>query len=99
MLSGGVPGPHKIQGIGAGFLPGVLNTQIYDEIVQVTDDEAAEAARQLATKEGILCGISSGAAFFAALKTAKVLGKGKSVVVILPDRGERYLSTGLFGLG
>ncbi len=99
VLSGGVPGPHKIQGIGAGFLPGVLNTQIYDEIVQVTDDEAAEATRQLATKEGILCGISSGAAFFAALKTAKVLGKGKSVVVILPDRGERYLSTGLFGRG
>ena len=99
VLSGGVPGPHKIQGIGAGFLPGVLNTQVYDEIVQVTDDEAADAARQLAAKEGILCGISSGAAFFAALKTAKLLGKGKCVVVILPDRGERYLSTGLFGRG
>jgi cysteine synthase len=99
VLSGGAPGPHKIQGIGAGFLPGVLNTQIYDEIVQVTDDDAAEAARELATKEGILCGISSGAAFFAALKTARLLGKGKSVVVILPDRGERYLSTGLFGKG
>ncbi|MGC2423676.1 MAG: cysteine synthase A [Nitrospirota bacterium] len=99
VLSGGAPGPHKIQGIGAGFLPGVLNTQIYDEIVQVTDDEAAEATRQLAAKEGILCGISSGAAFFAALRTAKELGRGKSVVVILPDRGERYLSTGLFGNG
>jgi cysteine synthase len=99
VLSGGAPGPHKIQGIGAGFLPGVLNTRIYDEIVQVTDDEAAETARELAAKEGILCGISSGAAFFAALKTARLLGKGTSVVVILPDRGERYLSTGLFGKG
>ncbi|MHB8173679.1 MAG: cysteine synthase A [Nitrospirota bacterium] len=96
VLSGGSPGPHKIQGIGAGFLPSVLNTRIYNEIVKVTDEEATVATRELAAKEGILCGISSGAALFAALKTARELGKGKSVVVILPDRGERYLSTGLF---
>ncbi len=96
VLSGGAPGPHKIQGIGAGFMPAVLNTRIYNRITTVTDEEAVHAARELAIKEGILCGISSGAAIHAALKAARELGKGKSVVVILPDRGERYLSTGLF---
>lgn len=96
VLSGGNPGPHKIAGIGAGFLPGVLNTKIYNEVIPVTDSDAAETARQLSLKEGLLCGISSGAAMWAALRVAKKLGKGKKVVVILPDRGERYLSTGLF---
>jgi cysteine synthase A len=96
VLSGGNPGPHKIAGIGAGFYPGVLNTKIYDEIIPVTDGDAAETARQLSLKEGLLCGISSGAAMWAALKVAEKLGKGKKVVVIFPDRGERYLSTGLF---
>ena len=96
VLSGGNPGPHKIAGIGAGFLPGVLNTKIYNEVIPVTDSDAAETARQLSLKEGLLCGISSGAAIWAALRVAKKLGKGKKVVVILPDRGERYLSTGLF---
>jgi len=96
VLSGGNPGPHKIAGIGAGFVPGVLNTKIYDEIVPVSDDAAAETTRALALKEGILAGISSGAAMWAALLVAKKLGKGRKVVVILPDRGDRYLSTGLF---
>jgi len=96
VLSGGNPGPHKIAGIGAGFVPGVLNTKIYDEVIQVTDADAAETARQLSIKEGLLCGISSGAAMWAASRVAKKLGKGKRVVVIFPDRGERYLSTGLF---
>lgn len=96
VLSGGNPGPHKIAGIGAGFFPGVLNTKIYNEIIPVTDDDAAETTRLLSLKEGILAGISSGAAMWAALKVAKKLGSGKKVVVILPDRGERYLSTGLF---
>jgi len=96
VLSGGNPGPHKIQGIGAGFIPGVLNTKIYDEIIPVTDDDAAETTRALSLKEGILAGISSGAAMWASLQIAKRLGKGKRVVVILPDGGERYLSTGLF---
>lgn len=96
VLSGGNPGPHKIAGIGAGFFPGVLNTKIYNEIIPVTDDDATETTRLLSLKEGILAGISSGAAMWAALKVAKKLGSGKKVVVILPDRGERYLSTGLF---
>jgi cysteine synthase len=96
VLSGGKPGPHKIAGIGAGFVPGVLNTRIYDEVIQVADVDAAETTRTLAKQEGILCGISSGAAMWAALKVVQKLGKGKKVVVILPDRGERYLSTGLF---
>lgn len=96
VLSGGSPGPHKIAGLGAGFVPGVLNTGIYNEIIQVADADAAETARIMAKKEGILPGISSGAAMWAALKVAKKLGKRKNVVVIIPDRGERYLSTGLF---
>jgi cysteine synthase A len=96
VLSGGNPGPHKIAGIGAGFVPGVLNEKIYNEVIQVTDADAAETARSLAKTEGILAGISSGAAMWAALKVAKKLGRGKQVVVIIPDRGERYLSTGLF---
>ena len=96
VLSGEKPGPHKIAGIGAGFVPGVLNTRIYNEIITVTDTDAAETSRSLAKKEGILAGISSGAALWAALQVAKKLGKGKQVVVIIPDRGDRYLSTGLF---
>ena len=96
VLSGGSPGPHKIAGIGAGFVPGVLNTKIYNEVIPVSDGDAAETARALAKNEGILAGISSGAAMWAAMKVARKLGKGKKVVVIFPDRGERYLSTGLF---
>ncbi|GAB4487146.1 MAG: cysteine synthase A [Thermodesulfovibrionales bacterium] len=96
VLSGGKPGPHKIAGIGAGFVPGVLNTKIYDEVIQVSDADAAETARRMARDEGILPGISSGAAMWAALRIAKKLGRGRKVVVIIPDRGERYLSTGLF---
>lgn len=97
VLSGGKPGPHKIAGIGAGFVPGVLNTNIYNEVIKVSNDAAAQAARDLAVKEGILCGISSGAAFVAALDVAKKIGSGGRVVAIFPDRGDRYLSTGLFG--
>jgi len=96
VLSGGDPGPHEIAGIGAGFYPGVLNTKIYDEIIPVSDNDAAATARRLANEEGILAGISSGAAAWAALKVAARLGKGKKIVVIFPDRGDRYLSTGLF---
>lgn len=92
VLSGGRPGSHKIQGIGAGFVPKVLNTEVYDEIIQVSDEEALNMVAQLARQEGILAGISSGAAMTAALKVAEKLGTGKSVVVILPDTGERYLS-------
>ena len=96
VLSGGNAGPHKIAGIGAGFVPGVLNTKIYNEVIPVHDSDAAETARLMARKEGILPGISSGAALWGALRVAQKLGAGKKVVVIIPDRGERYLSTGLF---
>ncbi len=96
VLSGGRPGPHKIQGIGAGFVPGVLNTEIYDKIQKVENEEALEMGRRLAKEEGILAGISSGAAVHAAVIAAKRLGKGKTVVAIAPDTGERYLSTALF---
>ncbi|MGJ7913680.1 cysteine synthase A [Neobacillus sp. LXY-1] len=96
ILSGGKPGPHKLQGLGAGFVPDTLNTNIYDEVVQITTEEAFEASRRAAREEGILGGISSGAAISAALKVAKELGKGKKVLAIIPDNGERYLSTPLY---
>jgi cysteine synthase A len=96
VLSGGSPGAHKIQGIGAGFVPAVYSGDNVDEIVQVSDDEALEAARALSREEGILAGISSGAAMFAALEVAHRAGSGKLVAVILPDTGERYMSTDLF---
>ncbi|MBI3596909.1 MAG: cysteine synthase A [Nitrospirae bacterium] len=92
VLSGNEPGPHKIQGIGAGFIPKVLNRSIIDKIVTVTDDEAYRTAKLLAREEGLLVGISSGANVFAAQKIAKALGPGKQVVTILPDTGERYIS-------
>ncbi|MDA7028361.1 cysteine synthase A [Bacillus sp. CLL-7-23] len=96
VLSGGKPGSHKIQGIGAGFVPKVLNTDIYDEIITVENEEAYEFARKAAREEGILGGISSGAAIFAALQVAKKLGKGKKVLAVTPSNGERYLSTPLY---
>lgn len=96
VLSGGQAGLHAIQGIGAGFVPEVLNTDIIDEIIQVSDEDAYETSRQIIRKEGILCGISSGANLYAALMVAQKLGKGKRVVVVFPDSGERYLSTKLF---
>ena len=96
VLSGGKPGPHKIQGIGAGFVPEVLNTKILDKLVQVSNEDAMEIGRRMAREEGILVGVSAGAAIWAALKEAHALGEGKNVVVIAPDTGERYLSTEMF---
>lgn len=96
VLSGGRSGPHKIQGIGAGFIPKILDLNVVDEIERVKDEEAMAMTKRLAREEGLLLGISSGAAVFAAVKKAKELGKGKKVVVIAPDNGERYLSTGIF---
>jgi len=96
VLSGGQPGPHKIQGIGAGFVPDILDTSIYDEVIRVENEQAFETARKVARSEGILGGISSGAAIFAALQVAEKLGKGKRVVAVVPSNGERYLSTPLY---
>ncbi|MBT2684408.1 cysteine synthase A [Bacillus sp. ISL-37] len=96
VLSGGKPGPHKIQGIGAGFVPGVLDTNVYDEIFKVENEQAFDYARRAAKEVGILGGISSGAAIYAALETAKKLGKGKKVLAVIPSNGERYLSTPLY---
>jgi len=96
VLSGGKPGPHKIQGIGAGFVPETLDVEVYDEIIQVKTEQAFEYARRVAREEGILVGISSGAVIYAATEVAKKLGKGKKVLVIIPSNGERYLSTPLY---
>jgi cysteine synthase A len=97
VISGGEPGPHKIQGIGAGFIPEVLNTEIIDRVEKVKNDEAFTTAKRLAAEEGIFAGISTGAAVAAALKLADEVGADKRIVVIAPDTGERYLSTGVFG--
>ena len=97
VLSTGVAGPHKIQGIGAGFVPDVLNTKIYDEIIPVSNDDAFATGKIIGKKEGVLVGISSGAAAFAAIELAKrPENEGKTIVVLLPDTGDRYLSTPLF---
>src|SRR5690625_3952284 len=96
VLRGGEPGPHKIQGIGAGFIPNTLNVDIYDDVLQISNEEAFKTSREIARTEGILGGISSGAAIAAAKRVAKELGKGKKVLAILPSNGERYLSTPLY---
>ncbi len=96
VLSGGNPGPHKIQGIGAGFVPGNYDSSIIDEVVQVTDEDAFKTAKDFAAQEGVLIGISSGAAVFAALELAKKVGKGKKILAIAPDGGEKYISMGLY---
>ena len=97
LLSGGKAGPHKIQGIGANFVPAVLDTAVYDEIITVTDDDAFALAREAGGREGVLAGISSGAALWAAIQVAKrPENRGKTVVTVLPDTGSRYLSAGLF---
>jgi cysteine synthase A len=96
VLSGGEPGPHKLQGLGAGFVPDTLDTEVYDDIIKVGNETAMDMSRKVAKEEGILGGISSGAAIHAAIKKAKELGKGKTVVTVLPSNGERYLSTPLY---
>ncbi len=96
VLSGGEPGKHAIQGIGAGFVPEILDRSVYDEVIKVSDEDAMQMAKRLAAEEGILAGVSSGAAVHAAVQVARGKGESKSLVVILPDTGERYLSTGLF---
>ena len=90
------PGPHKIQGIGAGFVPAVLDTEVYSSVFPVENEVLFEVARKVAREEGILCGISSGAAIYAAIEAAKRLGKGSNVLAIVPSNGERYLSTPLY---